>query len=630
MRPLRLGLQRIRQYRPFHIDGTGADPLAGVRARGPHLSVLIALFIAGAASCRSDTPTSPDERTGELAQIELTPDSVTLESIGDSVVFTATPMDSNGHVVADTKIIWVLDTVGVVSLEKGMVVAMAPGVRLVTARARAASGRTVSASATVMVVPRTRELTLLPSADTIGLGGRLGFYLESFDARGHPTELPAVVTWISSDTTVATIDDEGEVIARGLGETVIAADTGHGAILGHLVVTAPSQVRVSAGALDSCALSASGEAWCWGFNDQGQLGTRASTDICTAGPVMGSYPCSFSPVKVDGGFSFRMTANGFEHTCALDFDGRAYCWGANDYGQLGTDATGDTCHPAVFGGEVPCSYVPLPVATETRFVSIGAGYRTTCALGTDQRVYCWGNNEQGSEGLLADHPDIREPTEVAGGLRYKSLSVGWLHACAVVVDGSTRCWGFNMSGQLGDGGWQPRFAPTPLDNDPGFVLLAAGKEHTCGLAADQSAYCWGQEVGFKPTGRFASNWESAPLPTVDRTPMDTLASGAAFSCGIFADDIVRCWGDNTWWQLGGLLPGGYPVNVSSDTPVPIQLNATFSMIATGFAHACGVRTGGAVYCWGDGVEGELGDGEPHEYAGPQEVTRPVRISLPFR
>jgi alpha-tubulin suppressor-like RCC1 family protein len=279
---------------------------------------------------------------------------------------------------------------------------------------------------------------------------------------------------------------------------------------------------------------------------------------------------------------------------------------------------------------VPCSYVPVPVATTVRFVTIDAGFRTTCALSTDQRVYCWGNNVQGTVGLLTGYPDVREPVEIAGGMRYESLSVGWQHACAVVVDGSTRCWGFNSGGQLGDATTERRFEPTPLETDPGFVLLAAGKQHTCGLAVDHTAYCWGEAVGIEPTGRFGASREGAPLPTVDRTPMDTLASGATFSCGIFADSIVRCWGDNSSWKLGGPLPGGYPLNTASDVPVAIQLDATFSTIATGFANACGVRTGGAVYCWGDGVEGELGDGEPHEYAGPQEITRPVRVDLPFR
>ena len=603
---------------------TSPFPRRGASTGRARAAAFTALALLGALAC-ADGPSQPEEDVGPATRIEMDPAAVILESIGDSATLRVVLRDAAGRIVPGTADRWSVDSARVLAVgEEGIVVARSPGVAVVSARASAAPGITLTATARVTVAPRARSWRLEPGADTVGVGGQLRLSVVALDARGTPTAPPAQITWATSDAGAASVDASGLLTGEAIGRATVTATFSEASVTARIVVARPSGIRVSTGPITSCALSPAGEAYCWGFNDQGQLGTRVSPDRCQAGPVTGSYPCALAPQKVEGGLAFRSITNGGEHTCALDTEGRAYCWGANDRGQLGTGDAASHCVAAVFGDEGPCSYSPLPVATEVRFLSIGAGYRTTCALATDARVLCWGNNEQGSIGIpMVNDPTVGRPTEVAGSFHFRSLSVSWLHACAITTAGATLCWGHNSSGQLGNGDFQPQFAPTPIRDDRGFALVSAGKEHSCAFEAGQGAFCWGNPVGVVAPTPSGPYWESAPNPTEDRTPPDTLVSGAAFSCGLY-ERWARCWGSNADFKLGS---SQYP---SSRTPVPIAVPATFEMISAGFSHACGVRTGGAVFCWGNGVEGALGDGRPHEYGLPEDSSLPVRVLLPFR
>ena len=238
-------------------------------------------------------------------------------------------------------------------------------------------------------------------------------------------------------------------------------------------------VKLTAGAFHTCGLTGSGQVYCWGNNDQGQLGngTNDPTTVLTPTPV------------TQGLLHFVDISAGMFFTCALASTSQVHCWGANDYGQLG-DGTGDS------------SFVPTPVVQPVGVAFIDISTATVaanvfaCALATSGQVYCWGH---GANGTLGNGSNTSSPTPVEvdqGGLHFVSIAVGNGHACALTGGGQAYCWGIGNNGRLGDGFLVDRNTPTAVEQTVDgyipFVALAPGGNHTCGLTAGGHGYCWGQ------------------------------------------------------------------------------------------------------------------------------------------
>lgn len=208
----------------------------------------------------------------------------------------------------------------------------------------------------------------------------------------------------------------------------------------------------------TCALATSGEAYCWGFNREGQAGVPRSTGSCNlAGEIS---PCVRVPAAVQGGLRFAQISAGGLTTCALTAEGVAYCWGS-----VWTTAF----------------ETPQPVAGSLRFKSISAGFSHVCAVATSGQAYCWGRNDSGGlgDGTLTSRPD---PAPVAGGLTFRSVGTGLNGelTCAATDGGAVYCWGGGLT------------APAPLQGGLTFATLSA--DHLCGLTADRKAYCWDRKL----------------------------------------------------------------------------------------------------------------------------------------
>lgn len=201
---------------------------------------------------------------------------------------------------------------------------------------------------------------------------------------------------------------------------------------------------ISAGFDYVCGVGVDAVGYCWGANILGETsGSVATTGIHTV---------NTPPLQA--------ISAGRGHTCALSLDGDVYCWGANTYGQLG-GAASETCHQGFYA--TSCTRSPIKVATSAKFVAISVGPGNegkrdlppdahTCGLTTDLKILCWGNNKYGQNGNGSTSTEVAQtPTEVASGLKWRSVSAGRLHTCAVAIDGSGWCWGWNGFGQLGDG-----------------------------------------------------------------------------------------------------------------------------------------------------------------------------------
>lgn len=204
------------------------------------------------------------------------------------------------------------------------------------------------------------------------------------------------------------------------------------------VVGTRSYVSVTTGGWHACALTQSGNAYCWGNNAYGQLGDGHPGD-------------RFEPSLVAGGHTFVALSAGTSHTCGLTSSGVAYCWGSNISGELGDSTSAG-------------SETPVRVTSDLAWKAISAGELHTCAVTIGGAAYCWGLNDTGALGNGTTE-NAMTPVAVAGGLTFSSVSAGNRHSCGVTTNAVAYCWGDNASYALGtDGSFS--VVPIPVRGQP--------------------------------------------------------------------------------------------------------------------------------------------------------------------
>ena len=407
---------------------------------------------------------------------------------------------------------------------------------------------------------------------------------------------------------------------------------------------------ITAGYLSTCALTSDGAVKCWGWNDAGVLGN-------------GSTTASSVPVNV-AGLTGGVTAiaSGRQHACALMSSGGMKCWGDNYVGQLGDGTPPWQPRPA---GTFARSLVPVDVLGLSMGVTgISVGGEHTCAITSGGGAACWGGNGYGQLGdgtrLASGSPVVVEG--LSGGVAAIAAGVGSDHTCALMTSGGVKCWGFNGSGRLGNGGTTESSVPVNVDftvrptidlsSSKPAGTIAAGRTltltatvHPVQAAAGrakvrfeifrQDAGAWSlaaqRDVAADATGRatlrwtfsteglryvraralanapdLASNWTPSVSYTVRKVTtvatFTAISSGNLHNCGIRQDGAVMCWGWNDHGQLGN--------GSTSASSVPVDVLALpdeVTAISAG-GHTCAVTSPGAVVCWGFNGDGRLGDG----------------------
>jgi alpha-tubulin suppressor-like RCC1 family protein len=337
------------------------------------------------------------------------------------------------------------------------------------------------------------------------------------------------------------------------------------------------------GDLHACGVTTDDRAYCWGANLWGQLGIGTST-----GPEDCGNPCSTRPVAVLGGLRFRHVSAGDRFTCGITTDDRAYCWGRNFEGQLG-DGT-QTGRPR-----------PEPVAGTRRFRQVRAGANHACAINLFDVAFCWGWN---GEGELGDGTTTQRltPVRVAGGLSWRLLSGDFVHTCGVTTANRAYCWGWNATGALGDGTTTRRLRPVPVSGGLPFRQIDAGSFYTCGVTTGDVAYCW----GLNSTGQLGdASKNSHPTPTLVFGRLrryDHVSAGGGHTCGVTRAGRGFCWGNNLSGQLG---TGTTAFRL---TPTALGVDLSLAQVSAGYISTCSVTTDHRAYCWGDNSDGQLGDG----------------------
>jgi alpha-tubulin suppressor-like RCC1 family protein len=248
-----------------------------------------------------------------------------------------------------------------------------------------------------------------------------------------------------------------------------------------VIAGTPTLGAITVGEEYACALTVGGEAWCWGINRTGQLGSGNALSSGTPAAVLGSHQFT------------RMSA-GSAHNCAITAAGAGWCWGSDERGQLGDVAT-SSCSLVDPGAK--CSSVPVLVAGALQLTGIAAGGRHTCALASDGAAWCWGANDQGQLGIGSTGGDQETPEAVTGGHHFEAIAAGGGFTCGIVTGGQAYCWGANESFQLGTGNTTSQSSPVPVNTTQRFASLEAGLLQTCAVTSDGVGWCWGGNVLFE-------------------------------------------------------------------------------------------------------------------------------------
>jgi len=370
---------------------------------------------------------------------------------------------------------------------------------------------------------------------------------------------------------------------------------------------------LAAGEQLTCVLAA--ETRCWGGN-----------------PFLSRGPSDRPAEPFTIGLGIKSVASGRHHACLAAETGVA-CWGSNLLGQL---AAAEVAERRL---DRPAASRPLPVGGLPPVMAVVAGGFHTCALAADGAVWCWGANEWGQLGRPAS-PAPGPPARVPGVAAARALAAGLLHTCAVDGDGAVWCWGNDGNGRLGveaAAGATPQ--PVAVTGLPGpATAVAAGVAHTCALLADGSVACWGgNRWGELGDGSTTSRSRPAPVRGL-AGPASALAAGDHLTCAVLAAGAVACWGWNDCGQLGqGSFDGPAELDGFSASLEAVEvrgLPGPASAIAAGAGHACAL-VGGETWCWGRNEVGQLGDGSLDDRAAPvragisagaEATTAPPRVA----
>ena len=300
-------------------------------------------------------------------------------------------------------------------------------------------------------------------------------------------------------------------------------------------------------------------------------------------------------------------AGGQAHTCARVFGGTMACWGADGQGQLGDGANSNRPYP-----------VSISALAMTSVGDFDCGSAFTCAIrGTSNSTRCWGANGSGQLGNASNTPSnvpVDVVTAGTGAATPVHIAAGGAFACETLTTHKVWCWGDNGHQQLGGGlsavGTGNSNVPVQVTGLSNVTALAAGLAHACAVQ-NGNVYCWGQnkygECGQTPGGDLGS-----PAQVNGVGNASAVAVGDDFSCAL-ANGNVWCWGNNQHGQLAsGVLDNG------GAAPVQIGVSNVTDLVA-GLGHACVRASSGTVTCWGRNEMGQVGNGNQTDAVTPSIV-----------
>lgn len=431
----------------------------------------------------------------------------------------------------------------------------------------------VSSSAANLAVIGSPSISSQPTAQSVTEGATASFSVTAVgnNLRYQWTLNGVAISGATSaiyTTTATALSDSGSVfgvvVYNGVG--IVFSQSAVLTVTAPVLPTSATQAdKVAAGALHTCAVTATNQAACWGYNSSGQIGTGTNNDwnvpyVATTIPedvaavaaggnssgsscaltVSGRVWCwggvvanARTPTAIGGYTGVRWVAVGGLHACMVTSGGSVYCWGNNSSGQLGTGTTTSSSTPVqvMSGGGIAL----------TGAVAVSAGSTYACALLSGGSVSCWGG---------ADLNPIAKPVLAS----VRALAAGDGAPCARLTDGTVSCWGFSSSGPTVP-------VPVPVAGVSSVVAMALGSQHRCTSGADGVVRCWG--TGLMGNGNL-SETQANPTVVAGLSNVVGLAAGFQHTCALRGDGTMSCWGSGSNYQLGQTYSG----SLTTPTDVP--------------------------------------------------------------
>ena len=323
---------------------------------------------------------------------------------------------------------------------------------------------------------------------------------------------------------------------------------------------------------------------------------------------------STSPCAAPNASSFEAVSSGYAHSCGVERNGTAWCWGDGRKAALGD-------------GTNAVQRWPRRVATDHRFTQVVAGGSFTCGLKTDGTILCWGTSE-----VVPGWPKpTLQPLAIGTFGAGARLTAGRRHACALDGSGRVSCWGWNVDGETGTGSSGIASSlvatPTAVLGDHRFVSISAGSNFTCGATTIGQLLCWGNNVDGVLGDQAAERCGDVnPVPCSARPveirapePMRQVSSGTSHACAISTTDAVFCWGANDHGQLGHVGPP-----IRAPHRVAVSGATRFRSVESGGIETCAITTTNALYCWGADYRSTRITGLSKEEVQPRHVAKGIR------
>ena len=313
-----------------------------------------------------------------------------------------------------------------------------------------------------------------------------------------------------------------------------------------------------------CAVALDGRVYCWGSNSNGKIGSGNTSSALVP-----------SAVKISGALVGKVIkqiepSSAGNHSCVIASDDKAYCWGHNGFGQLGNNNTVNSLTPVAVD--------TAGVLASKTIKQIASGGISSCVIASDDKAYCWGSNNFGQLGngnlKNSSTPTPVSTTGVLAGKTIKQITAGNSYFCVIASDDKAYCWGGGRRGALGNGSTLSLVISTPTPVSTTGVLagktikqITAGTEFTCAIASDDKAYCWGGNS----SGQLGNNSTiNSGVPVAVNTSgvlagktIKQISAGSSHTCAIASDDKAYCWGSNSSGQLGNnsTINSGVPTHV---------------------------------------------------------------------
>jgi E3 ubiquitin-protein ligase HERC3 len=355
--------------------------------------------------------------------------------------------------------------------------------------------------------------------------------------------------------------------------------------------TGRTATSIATGYVHSCALLDNAMIKCWGQNTYGQLGVGSTVSMGSGANQMGD---SLPAVNLGvGRTAVKLFAMGY-HTCAILDNAVAKCWGRNGSGQLGL---GDIVNRGTSASQMGDTLAAVNVGAGRTASKLVGGLDFTCALLDNSTVKCWGNSRYGQVGQEnsnsigdgAGQMAALASINLGTGRTAVDIGGGYSHACAILDNSTSKCWGRNNKGQVGVNSASNTFGATA--GSMGDALIA------------------NPFTSFVPA---------------------KIAGGNTFTCAMNAAGAVRCWGLGTTGQLlvGSSVNIGRSNNdIEGLTNVNMGTSVAASSVSVQFNSVCAIMTNKRIKCWGSSLSGATGSGQTANNLG--DVAGELGDSLPY-